>query len=334
MDTTIWLLEYLFLGSSTTYIALQTFQIAPLLGWLYLAFVLAAVTELIKLRPVQGAMVFASPLNLFNVFLYLTILLSKISSAQSPDVDTTAHSSGSLIGATAATAIPTAGSATIAPSGTATTTFRPIFTVPAAAGLGAALLPNINDPNAVDAQTVCPGYVGSNVLRTPYGLTATLTLAGPACNVYGTDVETLNLTVEYQSADRLSVNIVPAFVDASNSSHFILPSDLIYKPTVDSNAGTSSLINDLGFFWSNEPTFSFSVVRMSTGDVLFSTYGTKIVYENQFVEFVSTLPENYNLYGLGEVIHGLRLGNNLTRVCLSLLALSAMLKFRTDTVCC
>lgn len=317
MDSTIWLLEYLFLGSSTTYIALQTFQIAPLLGWLYLASVLAVSTGLIKLRPVQGAMVFASPLNLFNAFLYLTILLSKISSAQSPDVDTTAHSSGFLIDATAATAIPTT---TLASSGTATTTFRPIFTVPAAAGQGAVLLPNINDPNAVNAQAVCPGYVGSNVLRTPYGLTATLTLAGPACNVYGTDVETLNLTVEYQSADRLSVNIAPAYVDASNSSHFILPSDLIYKPTVDSNAGTSSLTNDLGFFWSNEPTFSFSVVRMSTGDVLFSTYGTKIVYEDQFIEFVSALPENYNLYGLGEVIHGLRLGNNLTRVRLTMLA--------------
>jgi len=327
METSLWLLEYLFLGSSTTYIALQAFQIAPLLGFLYLAFVVSAAVGLIKLRPVQGAMVFASPLGLFNAFLYLTILLSKISSAQSPDVDTTARLSGSLVGDTSATGIPTAGSATIAPSGTQTTTFRPIFTVPGSAAQGAVLLPNINDPNAVDAQTVCPGYVGSNVLRTPYGLTATLNLAGPACNVYGTDVETLNLTVEYQSADRLSVNIHPAYIDASNSSHFILPSDLIYKPTVDANAGSSSLTNDLGFFWSNEPTFSFSVVRMSTGDVLFSTYGTKIIYEDQFIEFASTLPENYNLYGLGEVIHGLRLGNNLTRVRLLMLALLALLKF-------
>lgn len=321
MDTTIWLLEYLFLGSSTTYIALQTFQLAPLLGWLYLAFVLLAATGLLKLRPLRGAMVFASPLALFNAFLYVTIILSKIASAQSPDVDTTAHSSLSLVGATSATSIPTAGSATIAPSGTATTTFRPIFTVPASADLGAVLLPNINDPNAVDAQTVCPGYIGSDVKRTPNGLTALLSLAGQECNVYGTDIQRLNLTVEYQSADRLSVNIVPSHLDASNYSHFILPSDLIYKPTVDSNAGTSSLTNDLGFFWSNEPTFSFSVVRISTGDVLFSTYGTKIVYEDQFIEFVSTLPENYNLYGLGEVMCGLRLGNNRTRVCLSMVAL-------------
>jgi alpha-glucosidase (family GH31 glycosyl hydrolase) len=29
---------------------------------------------------------------------------------------------------------------------------------------------------------------------------------------------------------------------------------------------------------------------------------------------VTAEPENYNVYGLGEVIHGLRLGNNLTRI--------------------
>lgn len=36
------------------------------------------------------------------------------------------------------------------------------------------------------------------------------------------------------------------------------------------------------------------------------------MYENQFVEFVNALPEDYNLYGLGERIHGLRLNNNFT----------------------
>ncbi|KAL9110505.1 MAG: hypothetical protein Q9187_008041, partial [Circinaria calcarea] len=40
---------------------------------------------------------------------------------------------------------------------------------------------------------------------------------------------------------------------------------------------------------------------------------TKLVFENQFIEFASALPENYNLYGLGETIHGLRLGNNFTK---------------------
>lgn len=62
----------------------------------------------------------------------------------------------------------------------------------------------------------------------------------------------------------------------------------------------------------NEPSFWFSVTRQSTGDVLFTTKDTRLVYENQFVEFVNALPEDYNLYGLGERIHGLRLNNNFT----------------------
>jgi alpha-glucosidase len=70
--------------------------------------------------------------------------------------------------------------------------------------------------------------------------------------------------------------------------------------------------SDLVVKWSNEPSFNFAVLRVSTGDVLFNTSGSKIVFEDQFVEFVTSMPEDYNLAGLGERIHALRLGNNHT----------------------
>ena len=286
MDATVTMLEYIFLASSSIFISLQAFSFAPLLGWLYIVFVLAQLSGWLKLRPVDGAMVFASPLSLFNAFFYFTILLSKITNAQA--------SSGNAVASS-------------------TTSYRAIYTVPAAADVGQPVIPNILDPQAVDAQAVCPGYIGSNVSRTELGLDATLTLAGPACNVYGTDIETLSLTVEYQSADRLAVRIVPADIDASNISHYILNDSLVYQPSADADANITSLTNDLNFVWSNEPTFSFSVYRVSTGDMLFSTSGTKLVFENQFIEFASVLPENYNLYGLGESIHAYRLGNNFTK---------------------
>jgi alpha-glucosidase len=95
------------------------------------------------------------------------------------------------------------------------------------------LIPNISDPQAVNAQDVCPGYKASNIVRTPYGLKAQLSLSGEACNVYGTDIEALNLTVEYQSDDRLHVGITPTYVDSSNSSWHILPEVLVQKPTID-----------------------------------------------------------------------------------------------------
>ena len=165
----------------------------------------------------------------------------------------------------------------------------------------------------VDAQAVCPGYTASKVQHTGLGFTATLTLAGPACNVYGHDVESLDLTVDYQSADRLAVRIIPSFLDASNRSWFDLPDHLVYQPKADEDATKTGLNNDMSFTWGNEPTFSFTIYRKSTGDALFSTRGTKLVFEDQFIEFISLLPENYNLYGLGETMHALRLGNDFTK---------------------
>ena len=288
MDNAIWALEYVFLWSSTLFITIQAFQIATTIGVLYLCFVLGVWTSLLKLRPTQSVMVFAMPLSIINSFLYFTIMLSKFAYGAAYGVE--ALASGTM------------------------TTFAPIFTVPASADNGQLLIANIYDLIAVDAQTVCPGYVGSNVVRNSLGMTATLTLAGKACNVYGTDIETLSLTVQYQSGDRLSVKIIPAYIGASNTSEYILPSTLVQEPVADSDAETTSLTNDLSFLYSNEPTFSFSVFRKSTGDTLFSTMGTKLVFENQFIEFATSMPENYNLYGLGETIHGFRLGNNYTRV--------------------
>jgi alpha-glucosidase len=45
----------------------------------------------------------------------------------------------------------------------------------------------------------CPGYTASNIVTTDSSLTADLTLAGPACNVYGADIKDLKLLVEYQT---------------------------------------------------------------------------------------------------------------------------------------
>jgi hypothetical protein len=60
-------------------------------------------------------------------------------------------------------------------------THSPQFTVPASADEGVSLIPNIQDPEAVDAQTVCPGYIASDVVKGNNGFSATLKLAGNAC---------------------------------------------------------------------------------------------------------------------------------------------------------
>ena len=121
----------------------------------------------------------------------------------------------------------------------------------------------------------------------------------------------MTLEINTQTAHRLRISIQPAYLDSTNVSQYILPDDLVHLPQFGvAQADTQDI--DLQFSWTNSPSFAFTVLRKSTGDVLFDTRGSVLVYENQFIEFVSQLPENYNLYGMGERIHGLRLGNNFT----------------------
>jgi alpha-glucosidase len=78
--------------------------------------------------------------------------------------------------------------------------------------LVSAYTPTISDPNAPNAQTSCPGYQAQDMTVNANKLTATLTLAGPACNAYGSDIDSLQLTAEYQDAHRLAVNIEPMYM--------------------------------------------------------------------------------------------------------------------------
>jgi len=222
---------------------------------------------------------------------------------------------GAVLGLAALAASQSGNQITPFPSSTASgastvtsSSFAAQFTVPDSADQGQKIIANLQDPQAVDPQAACPGYTAGDVRQTANGFSARLQLAGAACNVYGNEVNFLDLTVEYQAADRLHVGIQPAFLGPANETWFVLPDELVTRPA---NGGGSAEGSDLAFEWTNDPSFAFTVRRKSTGDVLFTTNGTRLVFEDQFIEFKSTLPEGYNLYGLGEVIHGFRLNRNL-----------------------
>ncbi|KAK7179627.1 glycosyl hydrolase family 31 [Paraphaeosphaeria sporulosa] len=67
------------------------------------------------------------------------------------------------------------------------------FTIAAPAPLDLVVRDNFSTDN-------CPGYEASNVEKTDSTITADLTLAGDACNVYSPDIKDLRLVVEYQSS--------------------------------------------------------------------------------------------------------------------------------------
>ena len=189
--------------------------------------------------------------------------------------------------------------------------FPPTPILPSAINYAPSVTPNVMDATAPNAQERCPGYTASNIQQDATGLTADLTLAGPQCNVYGNDIEDLTLAVEYQSKERLSVRIFPKFLDASNQSLYTLSGAL--TPLPEAEHGACETNSDLKFIWTNSPSFQFQVARVSSGEVLFSTYGTKFVYEDQFLELVTSMVPDYNIYGLAESLRSFRLSNNYTQ---------------------
>ncbi|KAK0561739.1 hypothetical protein OC844_003052 [Tilletia horrida] len=148
----------------------------------------------------------------------------------------------------------------------------------------------------------CPGYRATDVQTSSHGLTARLELAGPECHAFGAvDYANLTLLVNYDSANRLHVKIA----DADNIAPVIPEALLKYPETAPADVDESEAA--LRFEYVAEP-FSFAVVRKSNNETLFNTTGTgPLVFEDQYVRVASSLPQDANMYGLGEHNDGLRL---------------------------
>ncbi|KAE8378081.1 glycosyl hydrolases family 31-domain-containing protein [Aspergillus bertholletiae] len=138
----------------------------------------------------------------------------------------------------------------------------------------------------------CPGYKATKHWQTRSGFYADLSLAGPACNVFGTDLPDLKLEVEYQTNDRLHVKILD-----TNNTVYQVPDSVFPRPGF--GEWCSPKDSKLKFDFQADP-FSFTVSRTDTGEVLFDTTGNQLVFESQYVYLKTHLPQNPHLYGLGE----------------------------------
>jgi len=90
---------------------------------------------------------------------------------------------------------------------------------------------------------------------------------------------------------RLHVNIYDAAENVYQVQESVIP-----RPKSQGTAASSSQIQ----FSLTEDPFSFAVTRTSTGEVLFNTTGQQLIFESQYVRLRTSLPQNANLYGLGE----------------------------------
>ncbi|PSR97618.1 glycosyl hydrolases family 31-domain-containing protein [Coniella lustricola] len=157
--------------------------------------------------------------------------------------------------------------------------------------------PTLNDDPAV----ACPGYGASNVQTTSTSLSANLTLAGTPCHVYGQDIQDLTLQVTYEAATRLHVKIQ----DAANSVYQV-PESVLPRPSREAEGDVDIDSASLVFNYTTLP-FSFTVARRDTGEILFDTSAASLVFENQYLRLRTHLPEDPNIYGLGEHSDALRL---------------------------
>lgn len=137
----------------------------------------------------------------------------------------------------------------------------------------------------------CPGYKASNVQISASGLIVDLSLAGNACNVYGTDLTDLILEVSYETETRLHVKIQ----DAGNHVYQI-PESVFSRP----GKGEQDIAEPALVFNYTEDPFTFNVSRAKTGEVLFDTSAATLVFESQYLRLRTKLPDDAYLYGLGE----------------------------------
>ncbi|EIW75838.1 glycoside hydrolase family 31 protein [Coniophora puteana RWD-64-598 SS2] len=151
--------------------------------------------------------------------------------------------------------------------------------------------------------TGCPGYTLQNLIQNDYGLQASLSLAGDACNAFGHDIANLTIEVVYETESRLHVHIF----DAANQQ-FTIPDSVIERPAAPTTSHTNT--SDLEFNYDASP-FAFWITRRSQPDAtpLFDTRTGSLpptpahpYSVDARRRIASALPKGANIYGLGEVI--------------------------------
>lgn len=181
--------------------------------------------------------------------------------------------------------------------------------------------------------TKCPGYqLVGQPQTSQHGFTAQLSLAGQPCHAYGVDISNLTLSVVYENKHQLHVHIYD-----TAKQQYQLPNGLIFDRPSDNpeeiQDGSTAEESDLVFHHTAENgtsngSWAFWIARKSSGNVIFDTRSSNIptyneginnvskdtkrnstampkhemIFENQYLQLSSALPENANIYGLGEYV--------------------------------
>ncbi|KAG6818327.1 hypothetical protein H0H93_005954, partial [Arthromyces matolae] len=169
------------------------------------------------------------------------------------------------------------------------------------------------DSAALDA---CSGYAARNIKTFGATLSADLVLNGAGCAVYGPDIKTLDLKVVYETGVLLNPypdTRIHVKITDSTPSRYEVPETVFPRP--NSNPSTSPKSSAIQFNYTTSP-FAFSIFRTSTQEVLFSTASHPLIFEPQYLRVKTNLPNDANIYGLGEHTNPFRLPTDNTTLTL------------------
>ncbi|KAF9092384.1 hypothetical protein BGX23_004354 [Mortierella sp. AD031] len=162
---------------------------------------------------------------------------------------------------------------------------------------------NLNAPFCFLKQHTCKGYQVQSAKESDSGILIHLDLLGGSqgCSRFGQDIPRLTVQVDYETESRVRVKIVD-----TDNKRYEIPADALPNP--DSTARRNVSKRDYTVSYTKSP-FTFAITRVSTGEVIFdsSVAGMdSLVYSDEYLEISSVLPEDANIFGLGEVVTAFR----------------------------
>lgn len=96
-----------------------------------------------------------------------------------------------------------------------------------------------------------------------------------------------------------------------STTRYEVPESVLPRPSADKSVSPKSAA--IQFNYTASP-FSFTIFRTKTSEVLFSTASHPLIFEPQYLRLKTDLPQNANIYGLGEHTDSFRLPTyNTTR---------------------
>ncbi|KAF9280337.1 hypothetical protein BGZ88_012255 [Linnemannia elongata] len=162
---------------------------------------------------------------------------------------------------------------------------------------------NLNAPFCFLKQHTCKGYEVKSAEESETGALIHLSLLGGSqgCSRFGQDIPNLAVHIDYETESRVRVKIID-----SDKNRYEIPAFALPNP--ESSARRNAAKRDYAVKYTKSP-FTFSVTRVSTGEIIFdsSVAGMdSLVYEDEYLEISSVLPDDANIFGLGEVVTAFR----------------------------